>query len=129
MDLTLLHDFILVKEITDNGTIEGTNLNLKYDDSSHFMLAEIVEISQELHLEYIKQYPALQEEGSYNVKRFVNSLYKPGTRIVLQRIAKVPYKDGLYFASYKDVLAIVGKKELPEEPKYQQMKLFERDEF
>lgn len=111
MDLKLMHDFILVKEVIMNNTIEGTNLNIKYDDSDRFMYAEIVAVSDELPLEYAKYYPLLQTESLSAIKYLINTVYKPGTKVVLQRIAKVPFKDGLYFASFKDIIAIIPEKD------------------
>ena len=49
-DLKLRGDFLLVEEINANDKIEGTNLNIKYDDNSSFMTAKIVGVSQELLL-------------------------------------------------------------------------------
>ena len=48
-NLHLRGDFILVKEVNLDDKIEGTNLNIKYDDNSHFMTAEIVEVSCEFN--------------------------------------------------------------------------------
>lgn len=110
MDLKLMHDFILVKEVIMNNTIEGTNLSIKYDDSDRFMYAEIVAVSEELALEYAKYYPLIQTESLSAIRYLINTNYKPGTKVVLQRIAKVPFKDGLYFASFKDIIAIIPDK-------------------
>lgn len=123
--LTLRGDFILVKELNEDQKIEGTNLTMKYDDNSHFMLAEIVDISNELALEYAKYYPAIKNimDAKAVVKKF-----KPGTKVVLQRIAKVPYKDGLYFASFKDILAFIDLDDTLKETDFKQITLFEREE-
>lgn len=123
--LTLRGDFILVKEINEDQKIEGTNLTRKYDDNSHFMVAEIVATSDELPLEYAKYYTAIKNvmDAKAMTKKF-----KPGTKVVLQRIAKVPYKDGLYFASFKDILAFIDLDEPIKETNFKQITLFEREE-
>lgn len=123
--LTLRGDFILVKELNEDQKIEGTNLTMKYDDNSHFMLAEIVDISDELALEYAKYYPAIKNIMD---AKAVAKKFKPGTKVVLQRIAKVPYKDGLYFASFKDILAFIDLDEPLKETGFKQITLFEREE-
>lgn len=126
MNLLLKGDFILVKEVILEKKIEGTDLNMKYDDNEHFMVAEIVDISEDLPLEFAKYYPVLQTESYASLRNLVSSRLKPGTKVILQRIAKVPYKDGLYFASFKDILAIVKEDTWEaEEPKFKQMNLFE----
>lgn len=122
--LTLRGDFILIKEINLDDKIEGTNLNIKYDDNSHFMTAEIVEVSNELALEYAKYYPDIKNVMD---AKMITNKFKPGTKVVLQRIAKVPYKDGLYFASFKDILAFIDLDEPIKETEYKQMTLFERE--
>lgn len=123
--LTLRGDFILVKELNEDQKIEGTNLTMKYDDNSHFMLAEIVDVSDELALEYAKYYPAIKNIMD---AKAVAKKFKPGTKVVLQRIAKVPYKDGLYFASFKDILAFIDLDEPLKETGFKQITLFEREE-
>ena len=128
MEYVLLHDFILVKEVVMENKIEGTNLNVKYDDTEGYMFAEIVQVSRDLPLELVKYYPELQNEPSSSVKNIVEKIYKPGNKVILQRIAKVPFKDGLYFASFKDVLAVIdeqGTKMVEDELKFRQMTLFE----
>lgn len=127
MDLVLKGDFILIKEVIPESKIEGTDLNIKYDDNEHFMVAEIIQVSEDLPLEYSKYYPILQGETIGAIKTLIAKI-KPGAKVVLQRIAKVPYKDGLYFASFKDILAIITDgKDKPEEKKWVQMKLFESE--
>lgn len=128
MEYELLHDFILVKEVVMENKIEGTNLNVKYDDTERYMFAEIVQVSRDLPLELMKYYPELQKESPSSVKNFIEKIYKPGNKVILQRIAKVPFKDGLYFASFKDVLAVLkenGKEMVEDELKFRQMTLFE----
>jgi len=122
-DIQLRGDFILIKEVNTDDKIEGTNLNIKYDDNSHFMLAEIVAVSDELAMEYAKYYSL--GPGHYQDLIALLKRYKPGQRVVLQRIAKVPYKDGLYFASFKDILAFITDEEPENKQKYVQMSLFE----
>lgn len=129
MDLILKGDFILVKEVILDNKIEGTDLNIKYDDNEYYMTAEIVAVSEDLALEYSKYYPLLQNETLGAVKTLLSKI-RPGTKVVLQRIAKVPYKDGLYFASFKDILAIVFSEEMQKEkteekPLFKQMSLFD----
>lgn len=123
--LTLRGDFILVKELNEDQKIAGTNLTMKFDDNSHFMLAEIVDVSDELALEYAKYYPAIKNIMD---AKAVAKKFKPGTKVVLQRIAKVPYKDGLYFASFKDILAFIDLDEPLKETGFKQITLFEREE-
>ena len=127
MEYELLHDFILVKEVVMENKIEGTNLNVKYDDTERYMFAEIVQVSRDLPLELMKYYPELQKESPSSVKNLIEKIYKPGNKVILQRIAKVPFKDGLYFASFKDVLAVLkenGKEMVEDELKFRQMTLF-----
>lgn len=123
-DLKLRGDFLLVKEVNENEKIAGTNLNMKYDDNSHFMVAEIVGISSELTVEYAKYYNLTNTR--YQDLQMLLSPYKVGQRVILQRIAKVPYKDGLFFVSFKDILAFITKEKV-EEPKLKQVSLFERE--
>lgn len=129
MNYKLLHDFILIKEITMDNKIEGTELNIKYDDTERYMYAEIVQVSDEIVLEYLKYYPELQSESISSVKNIVDKKYKPGNKVIMQRIAKVPFKDGLYFASFKDILAVIedeNQKEFVEDKlKFKQLSLFE----
>jgi hypothetical protein len=120
-NIQLRGDFILVKEVNLDDKIEGTNLTMKYDDNSHFMVAEIVAVSSELELEYAKYYPAIKNVMD---ARAVAAKYKPGTRVVLQRIAKVPYKDGLYFASFKDILAFLTAEKPKNDKNFEQLSLF-----
>ena len=61
-------------------------------------------------------------------QRYWAKKFKPGTKVVLQRIAKVPYKDGLYFASFKDILAFIDLDEPLKETGFKQITLFEREE-
>lgn len=101
--MRLLHDYLLVKEIISTDKIEGTSLNMKYDDTNRFMTVEIVDVSSELALEYSKYYPSLKINDA---KMITDRLYKKGNILVITRVAKTPYKDGLFFISFKDVVAL-----------------------
>lgn len=101
--MRVLHDYLLVKEIIEDNKLEGTNLTRAYDDTERFMTVEIIERSVELEAEYAKYYPMLSFQDS---KMLVNSFYKHGTRLIINRVAKTPYKDGLFFISFKDIIAI-----------------------
>ena len=103
--LILRGDFLLIKEVTETGKIEGTNLNILHDDNSHFMIGEIVEVSQELNIEYLRYYGL--KDISYQDMQALLAKFKPGKQVIIQRIAKVPYKDGLYFVSFKDILGFI----------------------
>ena len=103
--LILRGDFLLIKEVNETGKIEGTNLNILHDDNSHFMLGEIVEVSQELNIEYLRYY--CLKDISYQDLQALLAKFKPGRQVIIQRIAKVPYKDGLYFVSFKDILGFI----------------------
>lgn len=109
--LKLMHDYLLVKEIIEDTKIEGTNLNIKYDDSERFMTVEVVDKSYLLAAEYKKYYNSVPSIEAHSIA----NLYKPGTQLIINRVAKTPYKDGLYFISFKDVIAITNYKELPKE--------------
>jgi hypothetical protein len=111
--MKLLHDYLLVKEVIEDTKLEGTSLNIKYDDSERFMNVEIVETSCLLSAEYHKYYPDISLIEIRNLLR----LLRPGTRLVINRVAKTPYKDGLYFISFKDIIAITSDTELPKEDK------------
>ena len=101
--MRLLHDYLLVKEIISTDKIEGTSLNMKYDDTNRFMTVEIVDVSSELALEYSKYYPSLKINDA---KMITDRLYKKGNILVITRVAKTPYKDGLFSISFKDVVAL-----------------------
>ena len=125
--MTLMHDFLLVKEIEENSTIAGTDLKYKFDDSSTFMNVEIVDVSTELYAEYAKYYNLDMARAYNDIKRVVNKLYKKGNKAIIRRISKVPYQDGLYFCSFKDIIAITSDIELKveEELKLKQINLFD----
>lgn len=101
--MRVMHDYLLVKEVIQNNTLEGTTLKTKYDDTERFMFVEVIEASDNLCLEYAKYYPNI---GSQEARLLVKQCYAPGTQLIINRVAKTPYKDGLYFISFKDVIAI-----------------------
>ena len=102
--MQLLHDFLLVKEVVETGTLEGTSLTLKYDDTQRFMVVEIISISPMLLTCYKKEYQNISESDMEMLK----NVYKVGNKLVVSRVAKTPYKDGLLFISYKDVIAYLN---------------------
>lgn len=124
--MTLMHDFLLVKELEENSTIAGTNLKYKFDDSNTFMNVEIIDVSKELPMEYAKYYN-LDLSLRRDIDRIINSFYKIGNKAIIRRISKVPYQDGLYFCSFKDIIAILSDTGLKveEDLKFKQMNLFE----
>ena len=125
--MKLMHDFLLVKEIEENSVIEGTNLKRKFDDSDTFMNVEIVDISSELSMEYAKYYNLDLVNAHNDIKRLVNTFYKKGNTAIIRRISKVPYENGLYFCSFKDIIAITSDVDLKveEDLKFKQINLFE----
>ena len=104
--MKLLSDYILVKEVIPEVTMEDSNLKFTYDDNSPFMEVEIVDVSQNLPLEYVKYYSALSKMDAVTL---VNSYYRIGNHLIIRRVSKTPYKDGLYFISFKDVIATMEK--------------------
>ena len=124
--MTLMHDFLLVKELEENSTIAGTNLKYKFDDSNTFMNVEIIDVSKELPMEYAKYYN-LDLSLKKDIDRIINSFYKIGNKAIIRRISKVPYQDGLYFCSFKDIIAVLSDTGLKveEDLKFKQMNLFE----
>lgn len=110
--MKLLHDYILVKEVIQNDTLEGTTLKTKYDDTERFMVVEIIEVSPCLPAEYAKYYPGL---GHSDIRTIISNTYQIGNKLIINRVAKTPYKDGLYFISFKDVIALESSKELVED--------------
>ena len=103
--MRVLHDYLLVKEVVANSKIEGTSLNVKYDDTERFMIVEVVESSDMLGLEYAKYYN-IKDMDFRTMRELVSRIGKPGTQLIINRVAKTPYKDGLYFISFKDIIAI-----------------------
>lgn len=101
--MKVMHDYILVKEVIQDTNIEGTNLKVKYDDTERFMTVEVIQASEELGMEYIKYYPQLQP---MELRTHIQRCYSPGTQLIINRVAKTPYKDGLFFISFKDVIAV-----------------------
>lgn len=102
--MRLLHDYILVKEYIPENELAGTGLKMKYDDTSTFMEVEIVDVSENLILDYMKYYQGLSK---LDATCLVNSYYIIGKHLIIRRVSKTPYKDGLYFISFKDVIAVV----------------------
>lgn len=101
--MRIMHDYLLVKEVIANQTIEGTRLKIKYDDTERFMTVEVVDMSCELALEYVKYYPNFKP---MDLKLHLKQCYSPGTQLIINRVAKTPYKEGLFFISFKDVIAV-----------------------
>lgn len=103
--MKLLHDNLLVKEVVKDATIKGTNLSYKYDDDDPFMEVEVIDVSRELVSEYCKCYPNVNlVEAGVNCTAY----YAVGNHLLIRRINKVPYRDGLFFISFKDVIASLG---------------------
>lgn len=101
--MKLMHDYILVEEYKPENTLGDTGLKVKYDDSERFMFVKIKEVSPMIKSCYLKEYPTISE---VEVSAIVNSAYKEGNILIINRVAKTPYKDGMYFISYKDVIAV-----------------------
>ena len=102
--MQLLHDNLLVKEVVPDTTIGGTKLRYKYDDDDPFMEVEVIDVSIELEAEYAKYYSTL---GRQDLQVVRNTIYCVGSHLLIRRINKVPYKDGLFFISFKDVIAVL----------------------
>lgn len=101
--MDLIYDYLLVREVIEESKIEGTSLTIKHDDSERFMIVEVMDHSFMLVDEYVKMYPTIEEETILNL----NKVFSVGSRLVINRVAKTPYKEGLYFISIKDVIAQV----------------------
>ena len=110
--MNILGDYILVKECIPELTMNDSNLKFTYDDNSSFMEVEIVQASENLALEYTKFYPNLSK---MDATVLVNSYYKEGNHLIIRRVSKTPFKDGLYFISFKDVIAVIDEYKLKEE--------------
>lgn len=104
--MKLLHDYILVKECIPENELAGTGLKMKYDETSTFMEVEVVGVSENLVLDYMKYYQGLSK---LDATCLVNSYYIIGKHLIIRRVSKTPYKDGLYFISFKDVIAVVDE--------------------
>lgn len=103
-----LHDYILVKEVIPDTSIKGTSLKIKYDDSERFMFVEVIKPSRDLAAELAKYYPVMSRQDiTFKVRDF-----KEGNVLIINRVAKTPYKDGMYFISFKDVIAIESTSDL-----------------
>ena len=88
--MIVTQDNLLVKEIqvdikNSNGLIQ------KYDDTSNFIFASILEIGE-----------ALDHKTIYQDKSNI---------LILRRISKIPFLDGQYFINEKDILGIMSKDE------------------
>lgn len=110
--MLLMHDFLLVEELSNNDTIEGTNLKILQDDLSPFMHVKIVDCSAELLQEYLKYYPGIAPSKALFI---IKNFYKPGNKILINRIAKKATDNGLYLVSFKDVLAVEEDLSIPVE--------------
>lgn len=106
--MQLLHDNLLVREVMKDTTIGGTGLRYKYDDDDPFMEVKVVDVSIELGAEYAKYYSTL---GKQDLQVVRNTIYCVGSHLLIRRINKVPYKDGLFFISFKDVIAVLDEED------------------
>jgi len=113
--MKLLADFLLVKEVISDDKIEGTSLSYKYDDTDRYMYVEVIDRSKMLEYEYCKQYKDMTLEQAHTI---CNSYYRTGNKLIISRVAKTPYKDGTYFISYKDIIAVMNIDE-PEVEEYE----------
>lgn len=102
--MELMHDYLLIKEVIEESTLEGTDLSIKYDENKRFMVVEIIKASPMLLECYSKEYG---EGITSKTLEWLSNIYSVGNKLVINRVAKTPYKDGLYFISYKDVIACV----------------------
>lgn len=81
---------LLVQEIiSDLKTSDG--LIQKYDDSSNFIFANIIEVG-----EYLDNKTLYQNKDNV---------------LILRRISKIPFLDGKYFIDEKDILGVMSKEE------------------
>lgn len=101
--MQLLHDYILVKEIVNNQELGNSGLKMKYDDSERFMTVEILDVSPMLLDCYRRDFPSADDTA---LKLIVSSAYAKGNHLIINRVAKTPYKEGTYFISYKDVIGV-----------------------
>jgi len=106
--MQLLHDNLLVKEAMKDTTIGGTSLHYKYDDDDPFMEVEVIDVSVELSAEYAKYYSSM---NNLDLKFVISNIYSVGSHLLIRRINKLPYKDGLFFISFKDVIAVLNKED------------------
>ena len=100
----LLYDHLLVEEVVPNDKVGDTGLTFKYDDTERFMYVKIIQASIELYLEINKMYPSLSRDACCE---FVHDYFEPGQVLLINRVAKTPYKEGTYFISVKDVIGVV----------------------
>lgn len=100
-----LKDNILVKEIVKDS--KAGNLIVSQDESSAYMFVQVLDISKE-SLESIAK--DLDELEGYTC----DSLKDGDFIIVISRTAKLPFVQDKFFISYKDIRAIIDKKEFEE---------------
>lgn len=93
--MPLLNDYIKVRELTDNLQIDG--MLEKYDSTSPYMIAEIVDISAKAEEEIIK----------YTPQDFtLNDLYK--SILIFKRVTKIRGFNGIY-VQLQDLIEIVDR--------------------
>lgn len=100
-----LQDNILVKEIVKDS--RAGNLIVSQDESSAYMFVKVLDISKEA-LENITS--GLNELEGY----VLNNLISGDFLIIISRTAKLPFVQDMFFISYKDIRAIIDKKEFEE---------------
>lgn len=98
-----IQDYLLVEEIIKTESISGTGLKTKYDDTERFMYVKVLKASKYLPLEISKMYNL---ESPMSIPMEVINDFAPGNTLIINRVAKTPYKDGQYFISIKDVVAV-----------------------
>lgn len=104
--MTPIHDYLLVEEAIPDTKLDGTNLTIKYDDSERFMYVKVIEVSSDIQEEILKMYSGITNDFSYaDINRKLNH-FAVGNILIINRVAKTPYKDGKYFISIKDVIAV-----------------------
>lgn len=118
--MKLLHDYILVEEYKVENKLGDTGLTIKYDDSERFMFVRVLDVSPMLKSCYLKDYPTLTPTEANTI---VSTSYTKGNILIINRVAKTPYKDGQYFISYKDVIAVEQGVTLTDDDKERQLTL------
>lgn len=98
-----VQDYLLVSEVIRDDKLEGSNLKIKYDDTERFMYVKVEKVSRDIVPEVAKLYNL----PSHRVDIFdFTKPYQEGNILIINRVAKTPYKDGQYFISIKDVIAV-----------------------
>lgn len=97
-----VQDYLLVEEVIKDNVIEGTNLKTKYDDTERFMYVKVIKTSRDIIPEVSK---LLHLTQNIRITDFIKP-YQEGNILIINRVAKTPYKDGQYFISIKDVIAV-----------------------